>query len=54
MKTGVVRIFACLLAVVFVSLAFTNDPMPPAESLEGAFPAQDHYSPYGPWPTDFQ
>ena len=30
----------------FVTSALAQDPMPPAETLEGAFPAQKHYSPY--------
>jgi len=39
------RIVALLLAVVACP-AFAGDPMPPAESLEHVFPAQNHYSPY--------
>jgi len=35
-----------LLVVAASSLVIGQDPMPPAEALEGAFPKQDHYSPY--------
>jgi hypothetical protein len=35
-----------LLILCTASAAFAQDPPPPEESLEGAFKAQDHYSPY--------
>jgi hypothetical protein len=34
------------LCAVAASSALAQDPVPPPESLEGAFPAQKHYSPY--------
>ena len=48
MRTNVLK--SVVIAVVAMALiapcAVAQDPMPPAESLEGAFPAQKHYSPY--------
>jgi len=35
-----------LLGMAVASPTWAQDPMPPAEALEGAFPAQKHYSPY--------
>jgi hypothetical protein len=35
-----------LAAAVFTAPAGAQDPMPPPETLEGAFPAQRHFSPY--------
>ncbi len=37
---------AALLSVAVALPAFAQDPVPPPESLEGAFPEQKHYSPY--------
>ena len=37
---------AALLSVAVALPAFAQDPVPPRESLEGAFPEQKHYSPY--------
>ena len=44
-----VRELICLGLVTMVLAAggsVAQDPVPPAETLEGAFPAQTHYSPY--------
>ncbi len=38
--------FLLMLLTVPLSSAFAGDPVPPEESLEGAFPATDTYSPY--------
>ena len=35
-----------MLLGLFVTSSWSQDPMPPAETLEDAFPAQKHYSPY--------
>jgi Protein of unknown function (DUF3604) len=43
------RILTVLILPVclgFVTSGIAQEPMPPAETLEGAFPAQKHYSPY--------
>ena len=37
---------ASLLLALGAGSALAQDPVPPPESLEGAFPAQKHYSPY--------
>jgi hypothetical protein len=38
---------AVLLLVILIALpALAQDPVPPKETLEGAFPGQEHYSPY--------
>ncbi len=35
-----------LLVLFFAGLAFSQDPMPPGESLQHVFTGQKHYSPY--------
>jgi hypothetical protein len=37
---------AALLLVLIACPVFAGDPIPPAETLEHAFPVRDHYSPY--------
>ena len=46
MMREIVRTMIGLLVAAGASLAFTQDPMPPAGTLKEAFPEQDHYSPY--------
>jgi hypothetical protein len=35
-----------LLTILGTGVSFAQDPVPPPEALEGAFPAQKHFSPY--------
>ena len=42
----VIAIVATAFGLILAAPAWAQDPVPPAESLEGAFPAQKHYSPW--------
>ena len=42
----ITMIAAAFLALSGSSTVFAQDPLPPAESLKEAFPAQKHFSPY--------
>ena len=50
-----IRMLAALFGLALAApLAIALDPMPPEDTPEGAFPKQDHYSPYAgrnfsPW-----
>ncbi|UCF39097.1 MAG: DUF3604 domain-containing protein [Acidobacteriota bacterium] len=46
MKKNEFLVIMLLVAGFFVSGSFAQDPTPPSETLEKAFPAQQHYSPY--------
>ena len=46
MMRDIVRATIGLLVAAGASLAIAGDPIPPAETLERAFPEQKHYSPY--------
>ncbi len=46
MTRNLFAVMTCLLIAAGASPVLAQDPMPPAESLEAAFPAQKHYSPY--------
>ena len=41
-----IAVLTAVLGLVLAVPANSQDPVPPVESLEGAFPAQKHYSPY--------
>jgi hypothetical protein len=43
---ALLSLFCIAFSVAPLSSALAGDPMPPAESLEGAFPTVDTYSPY--------
>ncbi len=45
-KTAKTLAMALLAAGPLAASAYAQDPVPPAETLEGAFRAQKHYSPY--------
>lgn len=50
MKTRIYLMFSLLIGCVWsllgAELAFSQDPLPPEESLRHVFPGQKHYSPY--------
>jgi hypothetical protein len=46
MRQSAVAILAVAALALVALPATAQDPIPPAESLEGGFPAQKHYSPY--------
>jgi hypothetical protein len=46
MRNRAVNALSLFAAVAMATPVVAQDPMPPSETLEGAFPAQKHFSPY--------
>jgi hypothetical protein len=46
MRNRAVNVLSLFAAVAVATPVVAQDPMPPSEALEGAFPAQKHFSPY--------
>ena len=53
-RTRGITILAMIFGLALATPTWAQDPVPSAESLEGAFPAQKHFSPYAGrnFPTD--